>query len=56
MKQAGCLKVQKCKVGWKAGSFYTIKSKEQGKEKRTMSKGQGSKYRAQSWLGIWGMG
>ena len=31
-------------MGQKAGSFHRIKNKEQG-----------SKYRAQSWLGVWGL-
>lgn len=39
-------------MGWKVGSFYRMKNKEQEKEKQKMNKKQGSKYRAQSWLGI----
>lgn len=32
------------RMAWKAGSFYRIKSRDQG-----------SKYRVQSWLGRWGL-
>lgn len=39
----------------KTGSFNRIKNREQGGKKQKMKKEQGSKYRAQSCLSVWGL-
>ena len=42
-------------MGQKAGSFYRIKDKEQGRDKQKMNKEQASKYRTRAGLasGVW---
>lgn len=56
------------KTGQKAESFYRIKNKEQERDNRKYliawgpeinfvqsEKEQGNKYKAQTWLGVWGL-
>ena len=58
--------LENCRMGWEPGSFCRIKSKEEKNRKYLTGWGhrvnlawgekeQGNKYRAQSWLGVWGL-
>ena len=59
LHQVASLLLENCKMGWEAGSFYRIKNKEEGREKRKDLLGWRHIVclvwceKAQSWPGLW---